>query len=227
MKNVTLLVILALAGYVGYVAWINYQKPRPAPEVAVIETTPAPALTREEPAPATPAPEFAPEGVFYLIAAARVETADGIKGLPPGTGVKLVKPGIYLTPAGEVPLDAALLTNDMGKARAARDADRARQAAANAGIAAQRAIAAEQHRAEVAAQAMQAESQKEVEVGKAKAAAERQSRIDDLRKQIAEARESKAYYQKIRDNARVRDQEAAIRGLQQQLSSLGVAGAFY
>ena len=102
--------------------------PRPA-EVAVTPATPAPAT----PAPATPAPapapELAPEGIFYLIVAARVETPNGVNGLPPGTGVKLVRPGIYLTPAGEVHLNPEQLTNDMAVARAARDAAQAAQAA--------------------------------------------------------------------------------------------------
>jgi len=97
--------------------------PQPA-EVAVTPATPAPAT----PAPA-PAPELAPEGIFYLIVAARVETPNGVNGLPPGTGVKLVRPGIYLTPAGEVHLNPEQLTNDMAVARAARDAAQAAQAA--------------------------------------------------------------------------------------------------
>jgi hypothetical protein len=41
--------------------------------------------------------------------------------------VKRVREGVYLTPFGEQRLDAALLTNDMAKARAARDADRVAQ----------------------------------------------------------------------------------------------------
>lgn len=107
----------------------------PAPSVAV--STPAPATPAPEPGriaaatppPAISAPELAPPGVFYLLAAARVETADGIIGLPPGTGVKFVREGIYLTPRGEVSLDASSLTNDLARARQARDADRAAQAA--------------------------------------------------------------------------------------------------
>src|SRR5437868_3412110 len=55
----------------------------------------APPPTTPAPATPSPAPQLAPEGVFYLIAAARVETPDGIRGLPPGTGVKLVRPGVY------------------------------------------------------------------------------------------------------------------------------------
>jgi hypothetical protein len=50
-----------------------------------------------------------------------VENNDGITGLPPGTGVKLVKPGVYLTPSGEMPLDDKVLTNDLDIARRAQD----------------------------------------------------------------------------------------------------------
>jgi hypothetical protein len=95
----------------------------PTPEVAVATATPA---------PATPAPQLAPEGVFYLIAAASIETSDGVRGLPPGTGVKLVRPGVYLTPYGETALPQEQLTNDLSVARSARDAAVAAQAVANA-----------------------------------------------------------------------------------------------
>jgi hypothetical protein len=89
-------------------------------------TTPAVAATTVAPVP-TAAPELAPPGVFYLLAAARVETSDGVTGLPPGTGVKLVRPGVYLTPAGEVSLNPSLLTNDMGVARRALAQEKAKQ----------------------------------------------------------------------------------------------------
>ena len=53
-------------------------------------------------------------------------------GLPPGTGVKLVREGVYLTPAGEVSLRPEQITNNLAVARQARDADRAAQAALTA-----------------------------------------------------------------------------------------------
>jgi hypothetical protein len=93
----------------------------PTPEVAVATATPP---------PATPAPQLAPEGIFYLIAAASIETSDGVRGLPAGTGVKLVRPGVYLTPYGETALPAEQLTNDLSVARSARDAAVAAQTAA-------------------------------------------------------------------------------------------------
>jgi len=98
--------------------------PLPATPIA----TP-PAIAVATPQPATPAPRLAPEGIFYLIVAVNVETKDGIVGLPPGTGVKLVRPGVYLTPQGEMSLTSAQLTNDMDVAREARDTDHARQGA--------------------------------------------------------------------------------------------------
>lgn len=122
----------------------------PAPAETISQTPPAPAPSDPTPAPAA-AVELAPEGVFYLLAAARVETADGVHGLPAGTGVKLVRTGVYLTPAGELPLDAAILTNDMTKARAARDSAQAAQAALAQRGAADAAKAAEMARAAAAA----------------------------------------------------------------------------
>lgn len=82
------------------------------------------------PQPVAPAPELAPEGVFYLVLWARIETNDGVIGLEPGTRVKLVRPGVYLTPAGEAALDAGQLTNNLGVARRVRDASVAAKAAA-------------------------------------------------------------------------------------------------
>jgi hypothetical protein len=99
----------------------------PAPTPVVAAATPPP----ETPPPATPARHLAAEGVFYLISWVRIENNDGITGLPPGTGVKLVRPGIYLTPAGESPLSANQITNDLDIARSARDAGLAGRSIAN------------------------------------------------------------------------------------------------
>jgi len=123
------------------------------PEVVVAPPpTPLPIAT-PEPAPvaiatptAAPVRHLAPEGVFYLVSWVRVEKDDGITGLPPGTGVKLVRPGVYLTPAGEWPMVDNLVTNDLDVARAARDSAVSREAASKA---------AEQARAAAAADARQ------------------------------------------------------------------------
>jgi len=128
-------------------------KTAPEPETSVPPTTPAPATPTLEPVavatppPATPAPELAPPGVFYLIAAARVETSDGIVGLKPGTGVKLVRPGIYLTPAGEVSLNPEQMTNDLALARRVASADSSAQAAVKSALAAQAATALAEEKA--------------------------------------------------------------------------------
>lgn len=102
----------------------------PPPPPTPIPATPAPVVVATPP-PATP--ELAPPGVFYLVEAARIETNDGIIGLKPGTGVKLVRPGVYLSPQGEVQLRDDQITNDMGFARrvlmASRQAESATQAA--------------------------------------------------------------------------------------------------
>jgi len=119
------------------------------PEVVVAPPpTPLPIAT-PEPAPvaiatptAAPVRHLAPEGVFYLVSWVRVEKDDGITGLPPGTGVKLVRPGVYLTPAGEWPMVDNLVTNDLDVARAARDSAVSREAASKQWQAAEQARAA-------------------------------------------------------------------------------------
>jgi hypothetical protein len=104
------------------------------PEVVVAPPaptpTPAPPIAVATPEPAPPERHLAVEGVFYLVSWVRVENSDGVTGLPPGTGVKLVRPGVYLTPAGEWPLEANQITNDLDVARQARDAGAAGQALA-------------------------------------------------------------------------------------------------
>lgn len=134
-----------------------------APESAPAESTPAPAKATPTPAPtakpvaaaATPAPsatpEMAPPGAYYLIVAARVETADGVVGLTPGTGVKLVRPGVYLSTQGEVKLSDNQVTNNMTLARQAKQQYEAGQAAIKTKIAQEK--AAEQARQAAAAQA--------------------------------------------------------------------------
>ena len=109
--------------------------PQPAaPVPARLESPILPLPATAEPAipePPTPQPVApAPEGVFYLVSWARIETNDGVIGLEPGTCVKLVRPGVYLTPAGEAALDAGQLTNNLGVARRVRDASVAAKAAA-------------------------------------------------------------------------------------------------
>ncbi len=102
--------------------------PDPAPP---LPATTEPAIPEAPaPQPVDPAPEVAPEGVFYLVSWARIETNDGVIGLEPGTCVKLVRPGVYLTPAGEAALDAGQMTNNLGVARRVRDASVAAKAAA-------------------------------------------------------------------------------------------------
>ena len=231
MRQLNKLIAFVLAGYIGYVVWLNYPRPAPSSEIVMLAPTSKPTPVPEPmgispaPAPTTSAPELAPEGVFYLLAPSRVETVDGLYGLPPGTGVKLVRPGIYLTPYGEVPLDPALLTNDMGKARAARAAERAAQGAAHPRIATEGARVAETARTTAAAEAAQDSQEQAGEAAKVQAAAQRNARIAKLREQIAAARSRKAHYLDKRWQGRANDEEVKIRALQQELRGLGVAGA--
>jgi gag-polyprotein putative aspartyl protease len=104
--------------------------PTPLPTPTPLPGPVPPAAPSTVAAPA----ELAAPGVFYLLTAAHVQTADGITGLPPGTEVTLVRPGIYLTPAGKVHLDQTQLTNDLGKARIAIANDRNSQAALHVNV---------------------------------------------------------------------------------------------
>jgi hypothetical protein len=127
--------------------------PDAAPAQPASPATPAaaPVASTAPTAPASGVPtprELAPPGVFYLVETARIETTDGISGLPPGTGVKLLHDDVYLTPAGEARLRPDQITNDMALARAARNADRAAQAAAQARIAADGAVITARERAD-------------------------------------------------------------------------------
>jgi len=101
MKIVILL--LLIGGAAGGYYYYQHNQPEP---IAV--------------APPPPTRHLAPEGVFYLTTWVRVESNDGITGLPPGTEVKLVKPGVYLTPSGEMPLDEKMITNDLDIAHRAQ-----------------------------------------------------------------------------------------------------------
>ncbi|HSI15190.1 MAG TPA: hypothetical protein VK961_24290 [Chthoniobacter sp.] len=95
-------------------------------------TTPEPkpvAMATPTPPPATPAPELAPPGVFYLITAVSVETSDGILGLKPGQPLREVRPGVYRADANEVTLRADQVTNDLAIARRFAAQDQVNQAA--------------------------------------------------------------------------------------------------
>ena len=93
-------------------------------------TTPAatPAIAATAGPQATP--ELAPPGIFYLLTATSVTTRDGVLGFPPGTRLKLARPGVYLTlsPAVEVSLRADQVTNDMTAARRVMTSDQKAQA---------------------------------------------------------------------------------------------------
>jgi len=103
-----------------------------SPEPAA--AAPVATVARMAPAPPPAPPELASPGVFYLLTSAHIETRNGIIGLPPGTEVTQVRPGMYKTPAGTVHLDQVQLTNDLGKARNALAYDRNAQAALQAKV---------------------------------------------------------------------------------------------
>ncbi len=116
MKKIGLLIVL--------LALTSCSKPTSTEKQPQLpKTSPTPAAATPEPVvEAAPPPEIAPSGTFFLLTPASVETSKGLRELPPGTGVQLVRPGIYLTPLGEGPIADAHLTNDIKEAREARDA---------------------------------------------------------------------------------------------------------
>ena len=105
------------------------------PPATPAPTTPAPSVAATTPPPATPAPkpaptpELAPPGVYYLLTAVSIETADGILGLKPGQGLREVRPGVYSTGTNEMTLRPEQVTNDMGLARRVMTQDRQAQEA--------------------------------------------------------------------------------------------------
>ncbi len=93
-------------------AQVTPSTPQPASESAPAKP-PKPAKPTLLPVTATG--ELASPGVYYLLSAATVPTKEGITGLPRGTKVTLVKPGIYLSSAGKLSLSETQVTNDLGK----------------------------------------------------------------------------------------------------------------
>lgn len=114
MRKVALSIIGLLV--LGFAAAVYFDFPS-----ARKSSTPAPrSETKAKPAklaliPITASGELAPPGVFYLLTGASIETKGGITGLRPGTKLTLVKPGIYMSPAGKLSLSEAQVTNDLGK----------------------------------------------------------------------------------------------------------------
>lgn len=157
MKNLLLLLVIGLASYGGYTAWQRHREATLPPKVVEAEpensvpvmkkepTPPAPEPQKTEPAkpqptpeppvPAAPARRLAPEGVFYAVQAFSVTTDAGIRGIRPGTALKLVNDAgaMLRVTDGQAEFDAKRehLTNDLDIA-AKVSGDQARQQAATA-----------------------------------------------------------------------------------------------
>lgn len=116
-------------------AEVSDQAPE-APSVAATPVPPPPPPVAPI-AEATPAPELAPPGVFYLIAAVSIETTDGILGLKPGQPLRQIRPGVYQAGTNEVSLRPDQVTNDMALARRLMTQDQRVQAALRQRLAAQ------------------------------------------------------------------------------------------
>lgn len=105
------------------------------PQPRTAQAPPAATLPPATPAPVTAAatpepPQLAPPGTFFLLAKTSVETAEGIHGLPPGTELHLVAPGLYEdAEKHRVTLTDSQVTNDLRVAQRSRGADANAQAA--------------------------------------------------------------------------------------------------
>jgi len=103
--------------------------PNPSP---AIPDTPAEALEIALPNPLPPIPHPPPtpskitpptpsktvaDGVYWVLFPISVESADGISTLRPGTAVKLIRPGFFVTPLGEMHISEDRLSNDLIQAR--------------------------------------------------------------------------------------------------------------
>lgn len=132
--------VLAMACSLGGCKKKVAEEEAPSDEAPVVAATPKPkpaatpeskqeAVATLQPALATPAPELAPPGVFYLITSVSVETSDGILGLKPGQPLREVKPGVYLAGSNQVTLRPDQVTNDLGVARRLAVQDQRNQAA--------------------------------------------------------------------------------------------------
>jgi hypothetical protein len=109
-----------------------------APESLVEQSpsAPAPPVNESKPIVAEKAPaaaepnHFAPDGVFFLMAKASVETDSGIIGVPAGSRVIKSADGSYVTNDGQkLTLQPHQVTNDLRIARRVAGADAQAQAA--------------------------------------------------------------------------------------------------
>ena len=138
-RVLALLVVGSLAACKKPVA----EESEPAAQTA--EATPAPASAAPRPpiAAATPEPNyFAPPGVYFLVAAVSVETAEGIVGLKPGTRLQKTAAGKYTADGHQLELRDQQVTNDLRVAQRVVGADQAVQAAIRKSMQAAEAAAA-------------------------------------------------------------------------------------
>lgn len=94
------------------------EQPAPTPEpVVVVKAMPAPTPA---PAPVPPPKRLAQEGIFYVIQRISVTTDDGVRSIPVGTGVKLVRESglqLVLNDGGsEFTAARSQVTNDLDEA---------------------------------------------------------------------------------------------------------------
>jgi len=139
MNRIALLLSLLAFG------WTGCQRTEPASETEA-ETPPEAAATPEAsqtaevappPATAPETPQFAPEGVFFLLTPKSIESADGVVGFPAGTEIRKQADGTFLVGRQTMALRPDEVTNDLRVVRQIAAANQAAQTARAAQLAAQ------------------------------------------------------------------------------------------
>jgi hypothetical protein len=141
-KQGTITVAVVAFAFASCQKTIDHNEPAPTPEpiaatpapMATPPPTPIPApITVATPPPlpiATPAPELATDGRYWLRVQKSVHTADGIVGFSPGTPLTKITAGKYVTDDDQtLKLDAIDVTNVLSEARQLISSDAAAQAA--------------------------------------------------------------------------------------------------
>ncbi len=132
MKNLLVMIGVAVAAIFGYAQWQKWNTPPPAP-VVVATPTPTPIPVPTPAVKPTPERHLTPEGAFALVDYVSVHTKTGVIGLEPGQIVKFVSAnkttGTLRVTDGTYQVDVKpdQITNDLDLARIAQRRDQESQ----------------------------------------------------------------------------------------------------
>ena len=251
MRNLLLVLICALAAYGGYALWNTHREPLPRPrtveeppatlapkepltvpkpEVAAVPIPEVPKLEPPPPMPVVPVKRLAPEGIYYVMQAFSMTTDSGVKGVPLGTKVTLIKDTgtVLRVTDGRHEFDARpeFLTNDLDVAAEGAAQKASQQAATAEWHRKQQTLAAANKERNADAFAATEQRVQEMKEEARIAAKARAQRMAEIRAQIASEEAAKSRTpitltrQKHLDN-----QNEKIRQLHLELGRLGVTGA--